>query len=262
MVESIKELRGICQKQESELVALDLTRVYQKLVRRPSIYLTKLFLILGISANWVTFIDLLMGLIAGVLLTFANPAYWILAVPVLHLTLIIDCCDGEVARYNRTASKVGTYLDAINGIFIWTLYIPVCMSLGIYRALQSPEALIAGILVLVSIFLLDTSGALAYRIFGKSSSPADEFHTSKTAKGKLAFVLWLGYSLLTYQGLVLAILVVSLIDLFLPPAIIGFFTLNARFGYFMLYGLAMLIGAILRIYYILREGNKNSSMLS
>lgn len=255
-MESTKELRRICQKPENELPAGELTWDERNLMRGPSIYFTKLFLILGMSANQVTLVDLLIGLVGGILLIFASPVYWILAILPLYLTLIIDRSDGEVARYNGTSSKAGRYWDAMTGFFIWNLYIPVCMCIGIYNALQDTAVFIAGLLVLVSIFFLHGSGSIAYRIFDRISSPVDEFHTNKTAKGKLSIALWLGYYLLTDKWFVLAILVVGLIDLFGSPVTMGFLTFNARFIYFIIYGLAMLIGAILRTYHILSTSGR------
>ena len=81
--------------------------------RRASPYLTRLLISGGIAANTATWLMLFSGLAAaGVLLI---PGWWPAAAAVLliQLQLLLDCSDGELARWYGTSSPVGIYLDRL-----------------------------------------------------------------------------------------------------------------------------------------------------
>lgn len=102
----IDELRRICQEPTKYN-----WHWYAKLGRKASIYFTKLFLKLGISANQVTLINIVVGVIAALLFSIGNYWYSISGAILLHLWLILDMADGEVARYNNKTSILGEKLD-------------------------------------------------------------------------------------------------------------------------------------------------------
>jgi phosphatidylglycerophosphate synthase len=82
-------------------------------MRRVSPYLTRVFLRAGLSANAVTALMIPTGLLAALVLTFPGLAYAIGAALLIQLQLLLDCSDGEVARWRRTFSPLGIYLDQI-----------------------------------------------------------------------------------------------------------------------------------------------------
>lgn len=82
-------------------------------VRRLSRIGTRLVLGTRLTPNLITAISLAVGLIAGVLIFTGQPVAWIAAAVLLQLALIIDCMDGEVARFTRRYSAFGGWLDGI-----------------------------------------------------------------------------------------------------------------------------------------------------
>ena len=78
-------------------------------LRRLSKPLTALSVKFGISPNLITFISLLVGFYAAYL--FSQSQYLAGAI-FFQLSLIIDCSDGEVARYTRKFSDFGRWFDA------------------------------------------------------------------------------------------------------------------------------------------------------
>jgi phosphatidylglycerophosphate synthase len=66
-----------------------------------------------LSANAVTALMIPTGLLAALVLTFPGLAYAIGAALLIQLQLLLDCSDGEVARWRRTFSPLGIYLDQI-----------------------------------------------------------------------------------------------------------------------------------------------------
>lgn len=78
-------------------------------LRRLSKPITALSVKFGVSPNLITFISLLVGFYAAYL--FSQSQYLAGAI-FFQLSLIIDCSDGEVARYTRKFSDFGRWFDA------------------------------------------------------------------------------------------------------------------------------------------------------
>ncbi|MFM8841477.1 MAG: CDP-alcohol phosphatidyltransferase family protein, partial [Actinomycetota bacterium] len=78
-------------------------------LRRLSKPITAFSVRFGISPNLITFVSLLMGFYSAYL--FSQRDY-ILGALLFQLSLIVDCSDGEVARYTRKFSDFGRWFDA------------------------------------------------------------------------------------------------------------------------------------------------------
>jgi phosphatidylglycerophosphate synthase len=112
-VPSIAELRAVTQP--DELLARPNAehwagRLY---MRRLSPYLTRLLLATPLSANGVTASMIPTGLLAAFALSFPGLLPAVAAVALAQLQLLLDCSDGEVARWRRTFSPAGVYLDQL-----------------------------------------------------------------------------------------------------------------------------------------------------
>jgi phosphatidylglycerophosphate synthase len=252
MTESIKELRKICQAtRETDLHKMSPTERF--VFRKVSIYFTKLFLKMKTSANQVTLISLLVVIAAGILLIPGNPKYWIAASLLLHLFLILDCCDGEVARYNKTASPEGMFWDAITGDFLLG-FILACMSFGIYNQTHEIFAFAFGLGAIVLVFLYNASLVKPYLILREKSSTLEK----PEEKPEASFKGLLRYGQLVFgqgeQGLIHGILITSIIDYFVPSFTIATFLLNFRFIWLIIYTLAFLVGVIATFRNVSRQG--------
>ncbi len=108
-METIRQLRATLQK--NQLGHPILQRVL-------SIYITRLILPTRITANQVTIVMLLVGVLSAVPLFFGY-IWWGIALS--YLCVLLDASDGEVARYRKTYSLKGIYLDLVNhlGILAW-----------------------------------------------------------------------------------------------------------------------------------------------
>lgn len=82
-------------------------------LRKLSVYLTTLLVRTPISANGVTVLMILAGSLAGPALLL--PGLWgpVLAVLLTQLQMLLDCSDGEVARWRGTSSARGVFLDQV-----------------------------------------------------------------------------------------------------------------------------------------------------
>ncbi len=82
-------------------------------MRRLSPYLTRLLVATPVSANGVTALMIPVGLAAALCVTFPGVLPAVGAVLLVQLQLLLDCSDGEVARWRRTFSPKGVYLDQL-----------------------------------------------------------------------------------------------------------------------------------------------------
>jgi phosphatidylglycerophosphate synthase len=82
-------------------------------MRRVSPFVTRLLLRTGLSPNAVTWIMILDGVAAAGVLTLPGVAAAVGALLLIQLQLLLDCVDGEMARWLDRRSAVGVYLDRI-----------------------------------------------------------------------------------------------------------------------------------------------------
>ena len=86
-------------------------------MRRISPHATWLFARLGWSPNAVTVGFIVCGVAAGVVAALGGLATAIAAAVLIQLYLLLDCSDGELARWSRRKSATGVYLDGIGHYF-------------------------------------------------------------------------------------------------------------------------------------------------
>ena len=81
--------------------------------RRVSIYFTWMAVRLGISADTVTALMIVIGLIAAGLVAVQGWVGPVVGVFLMQFYLVLDCSDGEIARCTNTESPRGVYLDRL-----------------------------------------------------------------------------------------------------------------------------------------------------
>ncbi len=93
-------------------------------MRRLSPYLTRLLLPTPLTPNAVTWLMIASGLLAAGMLSV--PGLWtaLAAVALIQAQLLFDCSDGELARWRRTGSPVGIYLDRV-GHYVTEAALPI-----------------------------------------------------------------------------------------------------------------------------------------
>ena len=97
-------------------------------LRRLSPYLTRILLRTPISANGVTWLMIVTGASIGPALLIQGWVGIALALFLSQLQMLIDCCDGEVARWRNTKSPMGIFLDKL-GHYLAECLIPLCLGL-------------------------------------------------------------------------------------------------------------------------------------
>lgn len=136
---SIAQLREVTQPPEVRQRANAEHWTASLYLRDLSPYLTWLLLRTSISANGVTGLMILVGWATAAALLIPGIAGAALALVLGQLQMLVDCCDGEVARWRNSRSPAGVFLDKV-GHYTTEALIPIV--LGIRAAgwpLQFPE---------------------------------------------------------------------------------------------------------------------------
>ncbi|MGI8622882.1 MAG: CDP-alcohol phosphatidyltransferase family protein [Solirubrobacteraceae bacterium] len=113
-------------------------------VRRVSPFLTRRLIGTRLTPNAVTWLMIAVGVAAAVLVALDGIAAATGAVVLIQLQILLDCSDGELARWRRQFSPVGIYLDRFGHYLTETLF-PI--ALGI-RAGEPVLGLVAAVLAL------------------------------------------------------------------------------------------------------------------
>lgn len=125
---------------------------YQKKLRNISPYFTWFFLHAGISADQVTLLSILPVIFGSFLLLFKNPLYWILGWVIMQLYCIIDCADGEVARYKNNSTKFGLVVDEFLHPVV-NVIVLIFVMFGLFFMYKSFYVFIFGVSAIVFILL-------------------------------------------------------------------------------------------------------------
>lgn len=128
---SIAELKAIAQPPEVRLRANAEHWSASLYLRALSPYLTSLFLRTRISANGVTGVMILTGWATAGALLIPGIVGALLALILGQVQMLVDCCDGEVARWRGTSSPAGIFLDKV-GHYSTEALIP--LALGVRAA--------------------------------------------------------------------------------------------------------------------------------
>jgi phosphatidylglycerophosphate synthase len=101
---------------------LDQRELWTYYAMRPvSFPVAALLIRLGIGANQVTGLSL-VALVAGcLLLGFGSTGLALLGTVLLSGWLVLDCADGTIARYHKSFSPYGAYLDTVSGYAAYAL---------------------------------------------------------------------------------------------------------------------------------------------
>ena len=129
-------------------------------VRRYSPYLTRLLLRTRLTPNQVTGAMIVVGGLAAALLTVPGVVPAIGVVLLIQLQILLDCSDGELARWREQYSPAGIYLDRL-GHYLTETLLPIGLGIradGGWDSIGGYTTL--GLLAAVLALLVRTESAL------------------------------------------------------------------------------------------------------
>lgn len=143
--ESIGELRQICQVSFHGWSSQEFAFLQ---IRKVSIYVTWVLLHFPLTANHVTLLAIVTGLVATVVL---GTAHFLAGIIVLLLSMVFDFCDGEVSRYRSQQSKEGSYLDKVYHFLVHPSVF-AGLAIGAYQTHSNTFVIVVGFITTISVF--------------------------------------------------------------------------------------------------------------
>lgn len=128
----ILALRRVLQKPKTEQSAWGWL-----FTRRISIYVTLLLSRTLVTPNQLTFASIFIGIAAGLLWSIGSHLCFIIGGILFQVMYLLDCVDGELARYKNMSSPKGAYLDFL-GHYFTAFAMIVGASLGLMKTLGIP----------------------------------------------------------------------------------------------------------------------------
>jgi phosphatidylglycerophosphate synthase len=143
-------------------------------MRRFSPYMTRLLLRTPATPNVVTWLMILAGVAAALVLTLPGVVAAVGAVLLIQLQLLFDCSDGELARWTGKRSTVGVYLDRL-GHYLTEATLPIALGIradGGWDSIDRWTTL--GLLLAVLVLLVKSETVLVHVARSESGKPAVE----------------------------------------------------------------------------------------
>lgn len=105
-----------------------LTRLFYRPV---SFVFSSLFVKFGIYANEISYLSMLLGIIASILFVFNNHIVNICGAVMVNIWLILDCADGNIARSIKKQA-FGEFADAVSS-YILIAFLFTCIGINVYN---------------------------------------------------------------------------------------------------------------------------------
>ena len=143
-------------------------------MRRVSPYLTRLLAGTRITPNGVTWLMIADGLAAAAVLTLPGLLPAVAVVLLIQLQLLLDCSDGELARWRKVSSPAGIFLDRL-AHNVTEAALPIALGIradGGWDEIGGWTTL--GLLIAVLVLLLRVMTALVHVARAESGLPVAE----------------------------------------------------------------------------------------
>jgi phosphatidylglycerophosphate synthase len=140
-------------------------------MRRVSPRLTRLLIGTPLTPNGATWLMIVAGVLAAAALTFPGIGWAIAAVALIQLQLLLDCSDGELARWRGISSPAGIYLDRL-GHYLTESALPIALGIradGGWHHLGGWTTL--GLLISVLVLLIKSETVLVHVARAESGKP-------------------------------------------------------------------------------------------
>ena len=177
-----------------------------------SIYFSFLFLRLGFSADFVTAIFFILGLVGAILISYDSVIFTFVAYVFWRLHIIVDMSDGDVARYNNSFSIRGAYWDAVIHSILNPLYF-MSVAYSFFIQFENSSFLVIGGLASLSMSVLlgVKNNYYKAKFFNKEvfNSVANDNSVNSSVLYKLFFI---SSEILGMEGFIFLTIVVRIMD--------------------------------------------------
>lgn len=178
MTESMKELREICQKEDYRKKGNLMARY---ITRDMALYVTRVLLPTGITANQVVVIVITIGIISG--LVFMSGAYFMSFIGAVFFQLwyLFDHVDGQVARYRKVSNLTGLFFDFYAHYIVHFLILGG-IAVGLYLRYTNLFVLLSGLLAAFSVNMISLLNDCKYKAWYHGLTKEDGEVTAKVQR--------------------------------------------------------------------------------
>ena len=138
-----------------------------------------IFYSLGIRANSISLISIVVTVIACLLIIFGENQEITLASFLMIFVALLDCVDGNVARARGETGPAGEWMDALSGYTVYAL-LPISLGIGIQIESQSDD--LVGIWIIVGSITV-ISNLYSRLLYQKYMNSFSEMTTKDEFKG-------------------------------------------------------------------------------
>jgi phosphatidylglycerophosphate synthase len=153
--------------------------------------LTPLFYNTGWSANGVSILQAMLGLLACGLLAWGEAAALLAVAPVFYFSFVLDMVDGNIARLSGQVSYWGKYLDGLSDR-LYTFLSPLAAGIGLWRGGADASYLELGATVTALALLLEVlrTRSAHYREWMENQSGPPDDSARNAARRYQILGLW------------------------------------------------------------------------
>lgn len=179
---TIQEMRPVCQWSENQDGELAPTgSLYNRYILRPiSIYVSWFFIAIGIRAHTASVMMTIAGLAGIVFCIPHGMALTVVGGIFYFLFDLLDCVDGEIARWNNSSSTKGLYLDQVSHVFVDHLSLAVpALHYCLWK--QDEVYFVLAVAALVSSLMGRATREIFMRINAEFAAEQESIQTSDSA---------------------------------------------------------------------------------
>lgn len=242
----ISKLREICQKTKEGHKGAYYSDWSERLPRILSIYITKILLKTSLTPNQITIFNIFLGVgSVGILWPMKWWSYFIY-VFIYFIASVIDCCDGEIARFKDLHSNSGLYLDVSEVTLSRSM---MFTALGVFHYFHYDQlwVLVAGLVASNTYLLAKTLLYTKYRVITSSTLAERMTGMPPETKTVLSFVkFFLEITMVKPPVTYIILLINSILIYYLKVDMIGFILLGFSLLHVLAIGDLLFKVAILR----------------
>ena len=237
---TIEEIRKIGQPRE---ILATHSPYSIHVLRKVSPYFTKFFITHGITANHVSILGILIGILSAIMF-FSGTPLMLVGCLLYQLWNLFDSIDGEIARVTDTKTLSGKYLETIGEAIAECCFV-LFLGIGLSRMLDNVLFFYSGLVFAMFVMSLKCFARARDELLS-SGTQADvrTFLEVGQLSGVKRFYKKLRILFIVYNGY-LIVTVLLILELFSPQHFQMFgTTLNLLASYFLLYGVTWTVRAI------------------
>ena len=213
----------------------------------------------SISPNQITLLSIAIGIISSIMFAVAIPTYFLAGALILELYYVLDAVDGQLARYKKLSSMTGGYFDYISN-YIVPPCVFFCIGLGLVRHSGDILPIVFAFSASVSVSLISILSECKYNVFISALKKASSVKVKKVAGERknvekspiLRNLFSLLHKLCTYPTIMNIIVLVAVLNLFIPDFKIASFEFSLPYVLVIFSGLSCPLVFFAKLAYIIK----------